>query len=159
MKMKFSQSLDYILRHFNDIARELTNGQRGADLLETWNINVNDADQVVQIRAEREALRYFSSLDIMLVKDRDAVKPAISDLISAFTRHLAFLDDIFGCNENNWRKESDKVIRKQYEACRHYLFQLSLPAFVESLPERVPTFENKHPDFANEIELPIPPND
>lgn len=145
MKLKFSNSLDDIHRHYQEIDRELGRGERGASLLDSWGIDVDNPEQLAQIKREQEALRYLTSCNVMLAHGEDALKPDMEDLESAFNRHLTFLGEIFNCHLANWRNEPNRLVKGEYEACRHYLSQLTLPAWTQSLPERVYCYPNKHP--------------
>lgn len=147
MQMRFFQPIADIRTHYENIERHVQDAKWGAMILETWGINKNDHEQIAQIRKEHDAVTYLSNCQLEIAHGKDSVKPDMLVLESALNRQLAFLSDIHDCTSDNWRTNRHKSVQKQYEACRHYLFKLTLPAWVEKLPERIPTFANKYPNF------------
>lgn len=143
MHMKYFQALADIQRHFDDILENFEKPY-GNILLETWGIDPSEKEQLIE---EREALRYLVACQLMMAHDENAKKPEIPVVNRCLERHLRFLETVHKCHAYNVNKHRLKTIRKQYKACRHYLFKFSLPAWVKNLPDEVLTFENKYPDF------------
>lgn len=144
MKMKYFQAIADIRNHYDDMCHYFDNEQWGYQLLETWEVSPTEKDAIME---EREVLRYLIGCQHMLVSDENAKKPTLDMVQRCFYRHLSFLEKIHHCHAYNVNKHSSKFIQKEYKACRHYLFQFSLPAWYEKLPDEILTFENKHPDF------------
>lgn len=164
MQMRFFNQIGDIMRRYQDLQEQLTDDEFGHFFLGSWGITKDDpkkAEKVEQLQKEHAAITYLYSckLEMSHDSDEDAIKPDMAILESVFERHLAYIARVHDCTKDNWRKHRFKGISKEYEACRHYLFQLSLPAWVDKLPDVVPTFDHKYPDFENEAPLPIPPID
>lgn len=147
MKMALFQPLKDIHTHYESIAHELGRGQRGAMSLSHWGIDVGNTEQIAQIEREREALRYLTGLNLNTSFRRDTLRPEMKDLESAFNRHLKYLGRRFNCHQANWQKQPNTQVKREYEACRHYLSQLARPEWVEALPERILCFASKYPDY------------
>lgn len=144
MRLKYFQTLADIRNHYNDVLRNFDNPAWGHGLLESWGIELNEKPQLEE---EMEALRYLVGLQTMLVSVSNAKKPSKEVVRRCLNRHLAFLDKIHHCNASNVNNHKSKLIQTEYKACRHYLFQFSLMAWYEKLPNEILTFENKYPDF------------
>lgn len=141
MHLKFFQGVADIKNHYDDILKQFERGEYGLSLLETWNIGMNDKEDIVE---EREFLRYLLGCQSMIVREENAKKPTIEVVNRSFHRHLSFLKEVFGIHEYNVNKYPDKLIQREYKACRHYLFQFSLPAWYAKLPHEILTFQNKY---------------
>lgn len=150
MKMKYFQAIADIRNHYDEILKSATRNQSfDWMLLETWNVSPED---IPAIQEERDALAYLIACQQTFARDKTAMKPSVELVNRLFNRHLAYLADIFDCNASTFRKYDLPAVRKEYEACRHYLFQFSLPGWVEKLPAEIPTFEGKHGrKFANAV--------
>lgn len=144
MHMKYRQPLADILRHYEMILHHIDDQIYGHLLLKTWGINPSEKEAIIE---EREALRYLVDCQIMIAHEKNAIKPEIHVVNRCFERHLRFLETVHRCHAFNVNKHRSVLVRKAYKACRHYLFKFSLPAWVAKLPEEIPTFENKYPDF------------
>lgn len=143
MHMKYFQALADIQEHYDRILESIDSPGFGHQILKTWSINPSEKQDLIE---EREALRYLTSCQLMLSRDRNVKKPAIETVNRCLTRHLGFLEDIHKCHAYNVNKHRSPLIQKQYKACRHYLFKFSLPGWVRSMPEEILTFENQYPD-------------
>ena len=142
MKMKYFQAIADIRNHYDEILKSAKRGSRfDWVLLETWNVSPED---IPAIQEERDALAYLIACQNTFARDKTAMKPSVEVVNRLFNRHLAFLADIFDCDASTFRKYDLPGVRKEYEACSHYLFQFSLPAWVEKMPAEIPTFEGKH---------------
>ena len=144
MNIKYFQPLADIKKHYDDIIDNFGGSRFQLSLLDTWGIKEEDKEDIIE---EHEALRYLVGLKINLVRDSNSCKPNIVTVNRLFNRHLYFLEKIHNCPSSNVNKYPNPLIKKSYKACRHYLFQFSLPAWYDKLPEEVLTFENKHPNF------------
>lgn len=144
MHMKYLQGLADMRHHYECIMQNMSNTNHGHLLLETWNINPCDKDELEE---EQEALRYLIGCQTGLVHDTNAIKPSVQTINRCFERHLDFLHTIHDCHTFNHNKHRSKIIQEEYNACRHYIFKFSLPAWVEKIPDEILTFENKYPDF------------
>lgn len=142
--MKYFQGLADIHNHYKDIMHNMSNKKYGHLLLETWNINPCDK---AELEEEKEALRYLIGCQTGLVRESNAQKPSIQTINRCFKRHLDFLETIHDCHTYNHNKHSSKLIQKEYNACRHYIFKFSLPGWVKNMPDEILTFENKYPNF------------
>lgn len=145
-KMKYFQSLASIRDHYDDILRNFQSETYGKRLLETWNISWEERES---IQEEKEVLSYLIGCQLSIVHNQNVKKPTIEIAKRCFNRHLDFLEQIHGCHQTNVNRQGNPSIVKQYKACRHYLFQFSLPAWLEKLPDEILTFENKYPSFRN----------
>lgn len=116
---------------------------------------IKEGEGLSEIREEHEALEYLLACRHGFAYDKDLTKPPIEVLNRALNRHLISLEKCHKCHQYNVNKHPSKNIRKQYKACRHYLFKLTCEAWVEKLPPLIQTLENRHPNFDKE-ELPIP---
>lgn len=98
------------------------------------------------IQEEVNVLRYIIACQRGLVYDGETniQKPTIEAANRVFTRHLHRLDDVHGINATNANKFDNPIIKKQYKACRHYLFQFSLPGWVKNLPDEIESYDNKY---------------
>lgn len=144
MKMKYFQGIADIKNHYDDILRQFGNEKYGHGLLETWNIGLDEKEDILE---EREMLRYLVGCETMIVHEENAKKPTIEIVNRCFHRHLEFLKEIFYIYEQNVNQYNDKLIQREYKTCRHYLFQFSLPAWYEKLPDEILTFQNKYKDI------------
>lgn len=144
MHMKYFQALGRIEDHYTDILeRGMNEPEYGHLLLKTWNIHPSEKPEIIE---EREALRYLIACQLMMAFDENVKKPRTAVVNRCFERHLEFLENVHGIHAYNVNKHRLKLVRKQYKACRHYLFKFTLPAWVRNLPEEILTFENKYPD-------------
>lgn len=145
MHMKYFQALARIENRYDDILQnfELPYGHI---LLESWGIDPSKKDQLIE---EREALRYLVACQTMMAYDEygNAKKPEIPVINRCLERYLRFLEKVHKCHAYNVNQHRLKIIRKEYKACRHYLFKFTLPAWVKALPDEILTFKNKYPDF------------
>lgn len=144
MNMKYFQALADIQRHCDDILMHYENTRFGHRLLETWGVKLEDIEE---IKEEREALRFLLDCQLMVARKVNSQKPSIDVVNRCFNRHLAFLEKIHHCHAYNVNQHRNPLVKKQYKACRHYLFKFSLPAWYAKLPEEILSFENKYPDF------------
>jgi len=146
--MKYFQSIATIQAHYKDILRAYDDETYGKVLLETWGISWNEKEA---IKEELDVLEYLISCQhgLALWRSEDSIKPTVELVNRCFNRHLDFLERIHGCHQTNVNRQGNPSIVKQYKACRHYLFQFSLPAWLEKLPDEILTFENKYPSFRN----------
>lgn len=166
MKVKYLQPLADIRKryenfflqkkYFNDLYKDkLSVKEINKYLSSNYELVTEDEDI---IKEEYLALCYLINLRYGFVSNRSYYteevmlnKPTNECIERTFKRHLFFLDEYLGCNEDNYKKYDLKIVQKEFLACKHYLFQFSLPAWVEKLPN-----ELKPLDFEDEEELPIP---
>ncbi|WCK57176.1 hypothetical protein PP175_28730 (plasmid) [Aneurinibacillus sp. Ricciae_BoGa-3] len=144
--MKYFQALADIRNHYDDILRYFDSTKFGHQLLETLGIKHTEEDFILE---EREVLRYLIGCQHMFVHDANATKPSLDVVERCFNRHLWFLENIHQCNAYNVNKHPSKLIQNQYKACRHYLFQFSLPAWYKKLPNEILTIDKKHSSILN----------
>lgn len=146
MQMRFFNQLSDIMRRYEDLEFNLSDTEFGYMSLASWGIKKDDpekTEKLALIRKEHAAITYLFNCRLETARETDSIKPDMANLESALNRHLAYIEKVHGCNKDTWRKHRLKNVSKQYEACRHYLFQLSLPAWVDKLPTVIPVFENK----------------
>ncbi|WPS85642.1 hypothetical protein SMD22_00860 (plasmid) [Brevibacillus halotolerans] len=146
MKMKYFQSIAEILNHYDEILQRFDKIPWGHMLLDTWGIKVTEKEREKLIE-EREVLRYLIGCELMLVNDENgenAKKPSLHVVQRCFQRHLDFLEKIHRCHAYNVNKHPNVKTRKEYKACRYYLFKFSLSAWYEKLPNEILTFQNKY---------------
>lgn len=150
MHVKYFQSVADIKNYYREIL-EIHDDIRGIYQ------NQQMQDVVVRVRAgefkdkeelieEYEAIRYLVSCRLMFAHDENAYKPSVEVMNRCLNRYLDYLNRLFNCNQDTFRGYEDKIIQKRYKACRHYLFQFSLPAWYEKLPPVVLSIANKYPD-------------
>jgi hypothetical protein len=108
------------------------------------NFDVNKTADMAQFQREFDALNYLMSCQYgFSVMKYDLHKPHIDDLHAWFLRHIADLMHIYNTDDAGIKNHRESLIRKEYKAARHYLFQLSLPAFYKKLPDVVQTLETR----------------
>lgn len=145
MHIKYFQPLADIERHYDDILfnfDEKNEFRRG--LNETWGILPEDEADIIE---EREVLRYLLGCRFGWVRNQNVKKPSLHVVERCFNRHITFLGRIYKLDDFNVNKCTHPTVKKEFKACRHYLFQFSLPAWYDKLPDEILTFENKYPDF------------
>lgn len=149
--MKYLQGITDIESHYDDILYNIDNPSpiSGYLLLETWDIDYKDKELFIE---EREVLRYLIGCQLGIVHDNNALKPSHEVVHRCFERQLAYLEKIHKIHAYNVNKHKNKIARRKYKACRHYLFKFSLQAWYEKLPNEILTFENKYPDFYENLE-------
>lgn len=141
MHMKYFQGLADIENHYGDILRGYDGGPYGKSLLETWGIQEEDREDIVE---EREVLRYLVACQTMLAREKSTYKPEQDVVNRLFNRQLYYLDTIHNCHAYNVGKHPSKLIQREYKTSTHYLFKFSLPAWYESLPDKIQTFDEKY---------------
>ena len=141
MRMKYSQGLFDIKNRYTDILKQFENEKYGKGLLESWEIPLDEKEQIEE---EKEVLHFLLSCDGNLAHGTKAIKPSLEAANRCFHRYLKLLNDVDGCDAKNVKTYPDKLVQREYNTCRHYLFQFSLPAWYEKLPNEVLTYEEKH---------------
>jgi hypothetical protein len=144
MHMKYFQAIAEIKYHYDDILSNMDRPEWGHRLLKTWDIEPDDKEAIME---EQEVLRYLLGCQLDMVRETNVQKPSIEAVNRCFQRQISFLEKIFRVNDYNINKHSSPSVRKQFKACRHYMFKFSLPAWYEKLPQEILTFDNKYPDF------------
>lgn len=153
--MKFFQGIADIKNHLVDVLKHFDDEKWGKGLLETWGIAWSEQEKEM-IAEELEVVRYLLACQGGIAHGHhNAKKPSIELVNRCFNRHLQFLETIHGCHQWNVNKHHSKLVQKEYKTCRHYLFKFSCPAWVEKLPDEIPTLKNKYPDLDKEEDLPI----
>lgn len=142
--MKYFQALADIRNHYDDVLKHMDEPKFGHFFLESWEIDAKEKEKIIE---EKEALRYLTSCHLMLAGDENAKKPTVEVVNRCLNRHMKYLEKIHKCDQKTVKTHPSKFIQKEYKACKHYLFQFSLPAWYEKMPNEVLTFENKYPDF------------
>lgn len=110
-------------------------------ILESYETSLDDKADILE---EIKAVRYLISCQTMIaIRDENEVKPSVEIANRAFHRVINQL--LLTYNQKDAFKPvfSNVVAQKEYDACRHYLFKFSLPAWYAKLPSEVLTFENK----------------
>ena len=150
MRMKHFQQIGRIRDKYLDIhiyhtAKDGTIDKWGASMMKhRFNFDVNREQDLAQYHREFDALNYLMSCQYNFsVTKEDLHKPHIDDLNALFLRHIAHLKDIYHADERTLNTHKESLVQKEYKAARHYLFQLSLPAFYKKLPDVVQTLENR----------------
>jgi hypothetical protein len=144
MHIKYFQPIADIQYHYEDALRHFEDsnrGQYGHMLLKTWGLKETDQKDLIE---EKDVLSYLLACRLTLARGKTAKKPSLEVVERLFNRHLAYLESIHKCHAYNVNKHRSSNIRKQYKACRHYLFKFSLPGWYDKLPLEIPTFEEKH---------------
>lgn len=151
MKVKYFQAIADIERHYDDIVKQFNPELKyGLMLLETWDITVGDKENILE---EREVLRYLIACQYGFTQKENVKKPSLEVVNRCFNRQLSFLEKIHKCHAYNVNRHHCPISRKEYKACRHYLFQFSLPAWYAKLPDEILSFENKYPRFRKEVAI------
>lgn len=150
MNVKYFQPLAHILSHYNMIMTNMEDTTYGHMFLKTWGISVEDREDILE---EREVLRYLVDCKTEIADETNVKKPSLEAVRRCFNRHLAFIEKHKGCHKYNVNKHKSVLVRKEYKACRHYLFQFSLPAWYAKLPDEIVTFDNTYPDFKNKYNI------
>lgn len=166
MNVKYFQSLADIRKRYENffLQRKFFNEKYG-DILSQNEISkklsghyelVTEDENI--IKEEYLCLCYLVNLRHGFVTNRSYYKeevilkkPTVECVERTLNRHLAFLDEHLQCNEDNYKTYDINIVKKEYLACRHYLFQFSLPAWVEKLPNELTPL-----NYEEEDELPIP---
>lgn len=144
MHMKYFESIAQIHKHYGEIVVQFDK-KHGLSLLESWGIFPKDKEDIIE---EKEALRYLVGCQTGLVREENAKKPDVKVVERCLIRHIDFLESTFGLTDANVNKSTDILSKKEFKACRHYLFKFSLPAWYDALPDEILTFENKYPHRA-----------
>lgn len=97
-----------------------------------------------QARQESAVFDYLLSVENNLARgETDNVRPGADYAIRVFQLWIDRLRDITGATDES-QLAKHPLFKKQYEACKHYRFQFSLPGWVNKMPESVPAFATKH---------------
>lgn len=76
--------------------------------------------------------------------DTNLKKPTREVVNRCFNRHLEFLKDVFEINDTNVNKYPVQDIKKQFKACKYYMFKFSLDGWYQSMPDVILTMDNKY---------------
>lgn len=154
MHMKYFQAIADIENHYKEILRAMKDERYGHGLLETWGIKPEEEELILE---ELEVLRYLIACQLGISSKKTTVKPSLEVVNRLFNRHLTFLEDVHNCHAYNVSKYPSSLVRKEYKACRHYLFKFSLPAWYRVLPESIPNYEEKYGrSLSIKEDIPIP---
>lgn len=138
MRMKYFQTIADIQDYFKTILWNFEDERYkkyGRSLLDSWEIDISDKDDIIE---EKEALDYLIACQYNFTHDdRTIVKPSIEVMNRCLERHLKFLENTFGCTAYTVNKLRSNLVKKEYKACRHYLFKFSLPAWYAKMPEEI----------------------
>lgn len=148
--MKYFQGIADIEDHYDRILNEFDNKKWGPTILSTWGIAWSEEEKT-RILEEKEVLRYLIGCQLGLVHDNNVKKPTLEVVNRCFNRQLKFLETVHKINQWNVNKHPNKITKRKYKTCRHYLFKFSLQGWVDRLPEEILTYENKwgKPNFQN----------
>lgn len=141
--MKYYQGLGDIYNHYEDIFSHLEKTW-GKDLVETWGIDPDNEEELKLIKEEKEVVRYLIGCQTSIVHDEDALKPTVEAAKRCFNRHLHFLNLVRKCNEDTVKNIST-FARREYNTCQYYLSKFKDDKWLEKLPDRILTLENKYP--------------
>ncbi|ADO59697.1 hypothetical protein [Paenibacillus polymyxa] len=141
MHMKYFQAIADIRNHYDEMLKYFEEPRWGHLMLEARGIELSEKELLIE---EREVLRYLIGCQHCFVREKNATKPSLDVVQRCFKRQLSYLERIHGCHAYNVNKHTNKLIQKNYKACRHYLFKFSLPAWYAKLPEEILTIENKY---------------
>lgn len=142
MHMKYFQALADIKNHYDTILQVIkSSSEYDSMLLYSWGFMPSEEKEIIE---ERDVLRYLVACQTMLTHDTRVCKPSPEVVERCFNRHIRFLDNIHNCNVTNVNKHPSVLVRKEYKACRHYLFQFSLPGWVEKMPDEILTYEERY---------------
>ena len=139
--MKYLDGLFDMKNRYKDILRQFDNERYGEYTLTSWGIKMEEKEQIEE---EKEVLHFLLSCEGNLAHGTKAIKPSIEAANRCFHRYLKLLNDVDGCDAKNVKTYPDKLVQREYNTCRHYLFQFSLPAWYEKLPSEVLTYEEKY---------------
>lgn len=148
--IKYLQPLADIEDRYSDWLDMIEKGDRlpaRLRMLESDGWTMDDKELILR---EQNVLRFLIGRQNGFVHGGPAYCPYRADVESCFHRHLTYLDETFGCNADTVRTFTDgykKMVAKEYHACRYYLFQFSLPGWVEKLPERIQSVEELRATF------------
>lgn len=106
----------------------------GMMLLETWNIFPEDK---VDILEEKYSIEYLVQCKYEFAKDGDMYKPPKGTIMRAFTRHLNFIELIYG------NKIDNQIVKKEYETCSVYLNLMKDNIWYDSLPDVILKLEGR----------------
>lgn len=142
--MKYYQGLGDIYNHYENIFSHLEKTW-GHELVETWGIDPSNEEELKLIQEEKDVVRYLIGCQTSVVHDENALKPTVEAAQRCFNRHLHFLNLVHECNENTV-KNASTFKQREYHACRYYLSKFRDGAWLEKLPNRILTLENKYPE-------------
>lgn len=109
-----------------------------------FDANLTPEQAFAQARQESAVFDYLLSVENHLARgENDAVRPDADYAIAVFQLWIDRLRDITGAPDERTLAR-DPFFKKQYEACKHYRFQFSLPGWVNKMPASVPTYASKH---------------
>lgn len=144
-KMKYFQPVADIRNSYDDILDAFIEPDNRFSQIKLGVYNLTVEDEPL-IKEEVEVLKYIIACQHGLAfgSDHNIMKPTLEAVNRCFNRHQARIEDVFGINEANANKFDNPIIKKQYKACRHYLFQFSLPGWVKNLPDEIESYDNKY---------------
>lgn len=101
-----------------------------------------------EIRRDIEILDYIYYCKTEVAKGHSRKKPTVEEFLRVFTRHQRYLMRIHDVSASTRVKSTDRkyLTMKQAQACKHYIFNLKLPAYYDSLPRVIHTIEEKYPN-------------
>lgn len=135
VRMKGFQSLGYMIDHYRTIILEYNKSNKyGLLLLETWNIFPKDKENIIE---EKFAIEYLLHCQHGFAKDEDMYKPPKRIMIRAFTRHMNFIESIYG------DKIDHPISKKEHETCKVYLNLMKDDTWYESLPRVIIKLEGR----------------
>lgn len=142
--MKYFQSICRMKDHFQEAINDLQrkNG-RFEQVKELYNENNID-----ELEEELLALKYLRSLQFGLAhhEKENLIKPTVDVMNRCLNRYLQYIEKVFGVKQNTLKEKRERFpfTVKEYQACKHYLFQFTKRIWYEKLPEEILTFENKY---------------
>lgn len=154
MKMKYFNQLSDMERTLQMLVYVIKRAEEdpsdvNLSIMDAYGVTPSDKNNILE---EIDAISYLISCQTMIARrnDQNDVKPSIEVANRAFNRVIEQLSSTHRQEDNGKPVFRTNVAQKEYDACKHYLFQFSLPAWYEKLPSEVLTFNNKwgkdHPD-------------
>ena len=146
MHVKYFQAVARIQKHYDEMLKYLDSERDWASYqLDFYGISESDRSD---LEAERDIFHYLVSCQGLLARQTDAHKPTIETAQRGFRRHIHHLMKVYQCDCERELKRlqvpEGKLIQKEYEACRHYRFQFSLPGWYRNMPDVVLTYDHKY---------------
>lgn len=148
VKMKYFQGLADISRFLERVIEDKTVERRHVplnSLSKHWGYGDVTLEEV---QADLDAVKYIFHLHRGLAfHDTGKHKPTQERVKVAFERVLIYIESVQGVHAYNVNKKgTNPIVKKEYLACRHYIFKFSLQAWYDKLPDYVQSFDEKYKD-------------
>lgn len=142
-KMKYFQPLADIRTDYERILKAFDSDKQFAKWdLESWGVTTKDKPEILD---EYNVLRYLIACQhgVAYHAEKDLQKPSVEVVNRCFKRQIAIMEDVFGVDEFTINQYHNPIVKKKYQACKHYIFKFSLNGWVKSMPAVIEAYPSK----------------